>query len=375
MKKLLLAFLAATASLAAVPQAVVFDWGHVLANEDRSVVVNFMCETFQLSEADFEAVNLEKRKAVQSGKSDIDFWIEFGKQKGITLPSNWPEIYTLVIKASVGVNSEMYALIDELKAQQIRVGLLSNINSRYTKLIRDFGFYQPFDPCLLSSEIGWEKPDPKAYETLLKAMNIPAKDIVFIDDKLENVESAKKLGIDAIVFESAQQIRSALIERKLIASSLQGDQQMGYTLENQPQKFVIGISVRTSNENFQNEALPLWKKIQDKKLTEKIPNRLNQNLLAVYTSYKGDYTQPFTYIVGYEVSNLNTIPEGMIGIEIPAASYAVFTANGEFPKFMAQTWQAIWNSKLQRSYTTDFEIYPEGFDLQKSPEIKIYIAK
>ena len=42
---------------------------------------------------------------------------------------------------------------------------------------------------------------------------------------------------------------------------------------------------------------------------------MNQNLLAVYTDYEGDYTKPFTYMIGCEVSNLSTIPEGMRGIE------------------------------------------------------------
>lgn len=186
------------------------------AKDDRSVVVDFMCKSFQFSEAEFEAANLKKREAVKLGKSDIDFWIQFAKEKGVRLPANWSESYTATLKASVGADSDMFELIHELKNQQIRVGLLSNINDRYTKLIRDFGFYQPFDPCLLSCEIGLEKPDQQAYEALLQAINLPAKEIVFIDDKLENVEAAKKMGIDAIVFESSQQVREELSKRALL---------------------------------------------------------------------------------------------------------------------------------------------------------------
>jgi putative hydrolase of the HAD superfamily len=203
-------------TLIAAPQAVVFDWGNVLATEDRSVIVDFMCETFQFSEADFEAANLKKREAVKLGKSDIDFWIQFAKETGIHIPANWSESYIATLKASIGANPDMFELINELKKRQIRVGLLSNINDRYTKLIRDFGFYQPFDPCLLSCEIGLEKPNRQAYEALLQAINIPAEEIVFIDDKLENVEAAKKMGIDAIVFESSQQVREELSKRALL---------------------------------------------------------------------------------------------------------------------------------------------------------------
>lgn len=104
----------------------------------------------------------------------------------------------------------MYALVDQLKEQQIPVALLSNIDERLSKLIRDFGLYEPFEPCLLSCEIGVEKPDLKAYELLVKTLNLPAKDVVFIDDRPENVEAAKTIGLDAILFESEQQLRNEL---------------------------------------------------------------------------------------------------------------------------------------------------------------------
>ncbi|HSX37750.1 MAG TPA: HAD family phosphatase, partial [Chlamydiales bacterium] len=184
-------------ALCAAPQAVVFDWGNVLAFENRSTVVDFMCETFHFSEADFEAANAEKRKAVKAGKSDVEFWLQFADKRGVALGDEWPASYQAILKKSVGVDEEMLAIVSELKSQQIPVGLLSNINDKYTKLIRDFGFYEPFDPCLLSCEMGLEKPDPKAYQLLLEKLALPADEIVFIDDKEENVEAAKKLGIDA----------------------------------------------------------------------------------------------------------------------------------------------------------------------------------
>jgi HAD superfamily hydrolase (TIGR01509 family) len=222
MKKILFSLIAstlATTSLIAAPQAVVFDWGNVLATDDRSVVVSFMCKTFQFSESDFETVNLEKRKAMKAGKSDIDFWLNFAKQKGIRLSDDWPEAYTATLKASVGADPEMFVIINELKDQKIRIGLLSNINDRYTKLIRDFGFYEPFDPCLLSCEIGLEKPNKEAYEALLQAIKLSPEEIIFIDDKAENVEAAKTLGIDAVLFESPYQIRKELLKRELLTLS------------------------------------------------------------------------------------------------------------------------------------------------------------
>ena len=213
MKKLIFSLLTASASLVAAPQAVIFDWGDVLATNDRSVVVQFMCKELQLSEEEFEKANVEKRNALKEGKSETDFWIEHAKSRSISLPANWGESYTAAIKASVGTDPAMYAIIDKLKEKKIQVGILSNINDRYVKLIRDFGFYEPFTPCLLSCEMGLEKPDPKAYELLLQALALPGEKVVFIDDKIENIEGAKKFGIDAILFQSAEQVREELVKR------------------------------------------------------------------------------------------------------------------------------------------------------------------
>lgn len=149
---------------------------------------------------------------------------------------------------------------------------------------------------------------------------------------------------------------------------------MSYVKEKQPKKYVIGVPVRTSNEHFQRDAVPLWAQFLSENLQEKIPNRVNQVTLGVYTDYEGDYTMPFTYLIGCEVANLKLIPKGMVGVEIRASQYAVFTAKGAFPESMLHAWKTIWHSDLKRSYTTDFEVYDAQFNPQKHPEVAIYIA-
>lgn len=216
MKKILFSLFMATASLSAAPQAVVFDWGKVIAFDDRNVVVDFMCESFKFSKEEFEKANLEKKKAMKEGNSEVDFWLKLAKEKGVQLPKDWSKAYMDAIKASVGVDPNMFAMVDELKGKKIRVGLLSNMDNRYGPMIRGFGFYDRFDPCLLSFEMGVEKPERKAYDIMLNALNLPAADVIFIDDKLENIEAAKAVGIDGIVFESSEQVRNELKKRGVL---------------------------------------------------------------------------------------------------------------------------------------------------------------
>jgi putative hydrolase of the HAD superfamily len=216
MKKILFSFITAT-SLIAAPQTVVFDFGGVLTGEpNREAIVTFINQSFHFSMEEFEKVNQEKRLAIKQGKTDEEFWIGYAKDKGIILPPDWATSFRSVMKDAIGVNPEMYVLVDQLKSNQVPVALLSNIDDRLAKIIKDCGLYKPFEPCLLSCEIGIEKPDPKAYELLLKILELPAQDVIFIDDKSENVEAAKQMGIDGIVFESSQQIRDELSKRDLL---------------------------------------------------------------------------------------------------------------------------------------------------------------
>jgi predicted transcriptional regulator YdeE len=149
---------------------------------------------------------------------------------------------------------------------------------------------------------------------------------------------------------------------------------MNYKIEKKEKKFVIGIATRTSNALFQKDSAALWEKFSQEGVFEKIPNKAHPSLLAIYTNYEGDYTKPFTYLIGCEVSSLDLVPKDMIAMTIEHSSYAVVKAKGAFPDSLFQAWQSIWNSNLKRSYTFDFEVYPPDFNPQNNPEVEIFIA-
>ena len=56
------------------------------------------------------------------------------------------------------------------------------------------------DGRVISFEVFQLKPDPEIYETLLKKYALDPAECVFIDDRAENIETARKLGMKGIVF-------------------------------------------------------------------------------------------------------------------------------------------------------------------------------
>jgi glucose-1-phosphatase len=67
-----------------------------------------------------------------------------------------------------------------------------------------------FREIFLSSSIGLRKPDAEAYDHVVRAIGVPAERIVFFDDLLENIEGARKLGLNAVHVTSPDDVARAL---------------------------------------------------------------------------------------------------------------------------------------------------------------------
>lgn len=99
---------------------------------------------------------------------------------------------------------------------------------------------------------------------------------------------------------------------------------------------VIGIAVRTTNENNQaaQDIPALWNKFMSEGISRKIPNALGEELYCIYTDYESDHTKPYTTLLGCKVSTLENIPEGMMGKTFATGDYVPFVAKGNIRKGM-----------------------------------------
>ncbi|HEX9124296.1 MAG TPA: HAD-IA family hydrolase, partial [Actinomycetota bacterium] len=67
-----------------------------------------------------------------------------------------------------------------------------------------------FEGILISGDVGVTKPSPRIYHAFLDRFAVRADDCAFVDDRPENVEAARALGFPAVLFESAEGLRSDL---------------------------------------------------------------------------------------------------------------------------------------------------------------------
>jgi predicted transcriptional regulator YdeE len=149
-----------------------------------------------------------------------------------------------------------------------------------------------------------------------------------------------------------------------------------YTIIQKPSMVIVGIECRTSNAPDAGPVdIPkLWGQFYSENIMDQIPDKASNEVIALYCDYEGDHTQPYSLVIGCPVKSLHEVPEGMVAKITPAASYAVFRAVGEYPKSLIETWGAIWQSGLERTYTGDFELYGDKFFSGSPQEVEVYIA-
>lgn len=156
----------------------------------------------------------------------------------------------------------------------------------------------------------------------------------------------------------------------------QEDIMKNYTVIQKPTIYVIGIECRTSNApEYGPQDIPrLWERFYSEDIINKIPNKASNEVIALYCDYEGDYTQPYSLVIGCAVTALDSIPEGMVAKTIPVGSYAVFHAVGEHPASLIETWGNVWQTTLKRTYTGDYEFYGEKFFSRSAQEVEVFIA-
>jgi predicted transcriptional regulator YdeE len=140
---------------------------------------------------------------------------------------------------------------------------------------------------------------------------------------------------------------------------------------------IVGISVRTSNNNGEaaRDIPALWGRFMSEYLSSTIKNKIDDTIFCVYTDYEKNHQAPYTAILGCAVSNAESLPDNMMAVEIQPGNYQKFTAKGNLNEgAVFNEWVKIWNSDLDRAYTTDYEVYGERAAKMENGEVDIFIA-
>jgi len=117
----------------------------------------------------------------------------------------------------VKIDTKLVELI-RMYRKHHKVYLLSNAVSTFlNNILNKYQLKDLFNDIFISSEMGLAKPDKKFFEYVLNKIQADKSQMIFIDDNIRNVNSAKDLGITSILFENTNDIRDKI--NSFIASS------------------------------------------------------------------------------------------------------------------------------------------------------------
>jgi 2-haloacid dehalogenase len=112
---------------------------------------------------------------------------------------------------AAGQFDEAVGVLREVKAAGLRCLALSNMEpSAFATRRTRFAFMDLFDGFVISGIEGVAKPDRRIFQILLHRYRLEPAATVFIDDSPANVEAARGLGLTAVHYTSAGQLRSQL---------------------------------------------------------------------------------------------------------------------------------------------------------------------
>jgi len=197
--------------------AIIFDYGRVLSSSPSREELAVLAKVTGVSESTFFDLYSDTRDQYDRGEADYkQHWQQFAEAAEVEISRQAVEqAVTLESEIWTQANCETLKLAREIKASGTKIAILSNMPFDLLGELRNkFDWLKEFDVLTWSCELGIIKPHPAIYQACLERLGCEAERALFFDDRPRNVEGAKRVGMEAHVFESAAQAR-AIVRRGL----------------------------------------------------------------------------------------------------------------------------------------------------------------
>ena len=183
-------------------QIILFDIGGVIVKWKDQWLYNDVAKKFGLSEQILANEGKKELPNLRLGKSsESEMWKRIGKKINSKELSNVKDsLIHDIFKTRISIDNSVFTIIKKLQKKNITMGILSNTAAVTHSIVEKLIDLSYFDYQFLSYRIGWEKPDKRIFEYVVEKIPYSKEEILFIDDKLSNVNAAKEFGIKTIHF-------------------------------------------------------------------------------------------------------------------------------------------------------------------------------
>ncbi|MDR1388184.1 MAG: HAD family phosphatase [Propionibacteriaceae bacterium] len=175
-------------------RTVVFDLGSVLA--DPAPLYPRLGQILGIDPARVAEAVWVHRRPYDQGLSDRDYWRRTLAELDLTvdLESLLPRLVAADIANWSVIRPAAEAVLVGLRRRGVPAVILSNAPLSFAQAADACAFRRLIDQAFYSAELGLAKPDPAIYHHVEAALDRPADQLWFIDDRPENVQAAAALG-------------------------------------------------------------------------------------------------------------------------------------------------------------------------------------
>lgn len=193
---------------------IIFDWGGVFSRSGNPLAHPKLSPKIKI---DVNSLGRQLADIIEpfslGQMASNEYWQKYAQRLNITVlsPAELRDCYLRFTP-----DYSMLALLKTL-ALTYPVALLSNLNiDMKTAIINRLGIDKYFQSMIFSNDVGLLKPQPEIYLLTLQKLGLPAAETLFIDDTLEYITAAQKLGLNTILFTSEKELREELKRLKLL---------------------------------------------------------------------------------------------------------------------------------------------------------------
>ena len=192
-------------------KAIIFDFGRVISAQKPSSLFRSYEDELGLEPGTINSIMFDSeawQEALVGRKTAEEFWHEIGPELGLNSVDE-VDAFRHRYRADEEINQGVLDLILRLHGNY-KLAVLSNSPPGLAQWLADWKMLNFFDVVFCSGDEGIAKPDPKAFELTLERLGLKPNEAVFIDDTREHVEAARKLGLQGILFATAEELEKEL---------------------------------------------------------------------------------------------------------------------------------------------------------------------
>lgn len=200
-------------------RAIAFDVGGVMTENGFNDLYEIIKEIIPISQDKFDKIFISSDRADSLRKNEstlAEYWkyvresIQVDYQCDIYSYYDEKEL-TKLLYSGFKPRAYIKEIINKLKSNGYIIAIMSNEFCEKRDYLEDLLVYDGIDVKILSCDIGLTKPHSSFFKKSLEILGLPCNEVLFIDDRKDNIKTASSLGFETLWFNNKNILENTLM--------------------------------------------------------------------------------------------------------------------------------------------------------------------